>query len=420
MTSNDLAPRAAEARTGALLAGYLALSAALAPFAARHLTRRLARGKEDPARWREKLGEAGAARPEGPLVWMHAVGLGEVLALRGLIAAMAEVRGDLSFLVTSSALTSARAFAGQMPARTQHQFLPLDLPGPVARFLSHWRPDLSIWAEQDLWPRAVVATAARGVPLALVNARMNDRAFEARRRARGLFADLFRRFALIAAQDDGTAAHLRALGAGAVAVTGTLKAAAPPLAVNEVELARLRDLLAGRRVWLAASTHPGDEAVALAAHAWLMERDPGALLILAPRDPGRAVAVPMPLARRSLGEVPGPGVYLADTIGEMGLWYRLASVALIGGGFGIGGHNPWEAARLGCAVLHGPGTENFAQDYRDLHGTGAARSVTRAEDVLAALDDPGLPAMAERGRALALSRADDLARLAQALCGMVR
>ena len=402
-----------------MLAGYLALTAALAPLGARHLRRRLAKGKEDPARWREKLGEAGAARPDGPLVWMHAVGLGEVLALRGLIGAMAAVRGDLSFLVTSSALTSARAFAGQMPPRTQHQFLPLDLPAPVARFLTHWRPDLSVWAEQDLWPRAVVATAARGVPLALVNARMNDQAFARRRRAAGMYRDLFRRFALIAAQDDGTAVHLRALGAGAVAVTGTLKAAAPPLAVNEIELARLRGVLAGRRVWLAASSHPGDEAVALAAHAWVMERDPGAVLILAPRDPGRAIAA-APGARRSAGEVPGPGVYLADTIGEMGLWYRLAPVALVGGGFGIGGHNPWEAARLGCAVLHGPGVANFTQDYKDLHAKAAAREVTGPQDLLAALDDPDLPAMATRGQALALSRAGDLAGLAQRLCGMVR
>lgn len=418
MTSIDL--REPVARTGPLLAGYLALTAALAPLGVRHLRRRLAKGKEDPARWREKLGVPGAARPDGPLVWMHAVGLGEVLALRGLIGAMAAVRGDLSFLVTSSALTSARAFAGQMPPRTQHQFLPLDLPGPVARFLSHWRPDLSIWAEQDLWPRAVVATAARGVPLALVNARMNTRAFAARRRARGLYGDLFRRFGIIAAQDAETAQHLRDLGAGPVSVTGTLKAAAPPLAVDEEVLARMRGLLAGRRVWLAASTHPGDEAVALAAHAWLMERDPGAVLILAPRDPGRGVALPMPVARRSAGEAPGPGVYLADTIGEMGLWYRLAPVALVGGGFGIGGHNPWEAARLGCAVLHGPGVENFAKDYRDLHAETAARPVTGAGDLLAALDDPGLPAMAARGRALALSRAADLGQLARVLCGMVR
>ena len=403
-----------------MLAGYLALSAPFAALAERHLRRRLARGKEDPDRWREKLGQAGAPRPDGPLVWLHAVGLGEVLALRGLIAAMTAVRGDLSFLVTSSTLTSARAFAGQMPPRTRHQFLPLDLPGPVARFLDHWRPDLSVWAEQDLWPRAVVAAAARGVPLALVNARMDARAHRARARAGGLYRDLYRRFALIAAQDAGTAERLAALGAGEVAGTGTLKAAAPPLAVDGAELGRLRAQLAGRRVWLAASTHAGDEAVALAAHAWLMERDPGAVLILAPRDPGRAVAVSLPLTRRSAGEAPAPGVYLADTIGEMGLWYRLAPVALIGGGFGIGGHNPWEAARLGAAVLHGPGVANFAQDYRDLHDTAAARQVVRATDVLDALEDPGLAAMAARGQALALSREGDLAGLARALCGLVR
>ena len=151
-----------------------------------------------------------------------------------------------------------------------------------------------------------------------------------------------------------------------------------------------------------------------------MERDPAALLILAPRDPGRAIAVPLPVARRSMGQAPGQGVYLADTTGEMGLWYRLAPVALIGGGFGIGGHNPWEAARLGCAVLHGPEIGNFVQDYKDLHDEAAGREVPGADALLAALDDPGLPEMAARGQALALSRAGDLERLAQALCAMVR
>ena len=420
MTATDLAPRAPLARTGGALAAYLALSAALSPLAAPHLRRRLARGREDPARWREKLGLPGAARPDGALVWMHAVGLGEVLALRGLIAAMARVRADLSFLVTSSALTSARALAGQMPARTRHQFLPLDLPGPVGRFLAHWRPDLSVWAEQDLWPRTVVATAARGIPLALVNARMDARAFAARARVRGLYGDLYRRFALIAAQDAATAGHLAALGAPQVAVTGTLKAAAPALAVDEDELARLRGLVAGRRVWLAASTHAEDEAVALGAHAALMKRDPRALMILAPRDPGRAVRPALAFTRRSAGEGPGAAVYLADTVGEMGLWYRLAPAALIGGGFGIGGHNPWEAAVLGVAVLHGPGVANFAKDYSDLHANAAARAITGSADLCAALGDPDLPAMAARGRALAAARASDLDALARALCGMVR
>ena len=212
------------APTGALLRLYLGLTGAAAPFATRHLKKRLLRGKEAPDRWREKLGETALPRPEGPLIWMHAVGLGEVLALRGLIDAMRAVRPDLHFLVTSSARASGEVFDRNRPPNTVHQFLPLDTRPFIRRFLDHWRPDLSVWAEQDLWPGFVVETHARGIPLAMINARMDARAFASRRRAARLYGDLYARFALIAAQDEATASHLRALAPGrAVAVMGSLK-----------------------------------------------------------------------------------------------------------------------------------------------------------------------------------------------------
>ncbi|WP_309664000.1 glycosyltransferase N-terminal domain-containing protein [Tabrizicola sp.] len=387
------------------------------------LRRRLARGKEDPARWREKLGEATVARPDGRLIWLHAVGIGEVMALRGLIAAMAQAEPELSFLVTSTARSSAEVFAGNLPARTLHQFLPVDAPQYLDRFLDHWRPDLSIWAEQDLWPGAVVAAARRTIPLALVNARMNDAAFARRRRWRGLFADLYQRFSLIAAQDAGTAAHLTALGATGVQVTGSLKSAAPVLAADAVGLAALRAAVVGRRVWVAASTHAEDEAVALAAQAVLWRADPRWLLILVPRVPSRRaeVAVPtgLPMTVRSLGEGPTGAVYLADTVGELGLWYRLAEVALIGGTFGpVEGHNPWEPAALGVAVLHGPRVANFADDYATLDAGGAARQVTPEGLVAAVTGD--LAGMGAIGQALAEAGQRGVRPLADALLALVR
>jgi 3-deoxy-D-manno-octulosonic-acid transferase len=411
----------------AVLGLYLAATAALSPLGAPLLRRRLARGKEDPGRWREKLAQGMAARPPGPVVWLHAVGVGEVMALRGLIGALAPRMPEATFLVTSSALASAQVFAAQRPARTIHQFLPLDLPGPVARFLSHWRPCLSVWAEQDLWPRLVVRAAAAGVPLALVNARMGARAFASRARVRGLYAALLGRFGLIDAQDAATAAHLAALGARGVTVSGPLKAAAPPLGCDPGELARLRAALAGRRVWAAVSTHAGDEAVAFAAQARLMQGDPGAVLIVAPRVPARAAEVAaaargagLPVSLRSAGQAPGPGVYLADTFGEAGLWYRLAPAALVGGGFGIGGHNPWEAAALGAAVLHGPGVENFSSDYSMFRAEAAAVAVADAASLAAALSAPGLAAVAARGQALQARGLAALPRLAERLAGMAR
>ena len=418
-----------EARTGWALRGYLLAVAALSPLLPWHLKRRLARGKEDPGRWREKLGYPTVARPEGALVWFHAVGLGEVLALRGLIAAMAAARGDLQFLVTSSARSSAQVFAANRPERTVHQYLPLDAPGPVARFLDHWRPDLSVWAEQDLWPGAVVAAARAGIPLALVNARMDARAFAARSKGRGIYRDLYGRFALISTQDEATARHLAALGARGVTVGGSLKAAAGPLA-DHPERAAIQQALMARRIWVAASTHPEDEAAALSAQARLFREDPAWLLILAPRDPVRGEEIGLMAAashglsfvRRSLGAQPGAGdaVWAADTFGEMGLWYRLGAAALVGGSFGgTGGHNPWEPARLGAAVLHGPNVANFRGDYARFHEAGAARQVGDATALAAALTDPALPDIAARGRALADEGMAGLDRLTDSLLALL-
>jgi 3-deoxy-D-manno-octulosonic-acid transferase len=409
------------------LRAYLGLTAMAAPLAAPWLRRRLARGREHGDRWPEKLGQGMAARPEGQVIWLHAVGVGEVLALSGLIGALADRLPRARFLVTSSALSSAQVFAQQAPPRTQHQFLPLDLPGPVGRFLSHWRPSLSVWAEQDLWPRLVVQSAVRDIPLALVNARMGARAFAGRARAKSLYGDLYARFSLISAQDAQTAGHLERLGASGVTVDGSLKSGAAALVCDPAEHARLTGLLAGRRVWAAVSTHAGDEEVALAAHAALMAGDPGAVLILVPRLPARAAEVAaaaqargLTVTRRSAGQDPAPGVHLADTFGETGLWYRLAPVALVGGGFGIGGHNPWEGARLGCALLHGPDTANFASDYNLFRTEAAAREVTGAADLAAALADPGLSEMARRGQALAARGMQTLPGLADRLAGLVR
>ena len=409
-------------RPGPALGAYLLASRAIALAAPAVLTRRLARGKELPDRWREKLGEPGHPRPAGPLIWLHAVGLGETLALRGLIAALSR-RTGAHFLVTSTTRGSAEVFGQNLPDRTIHQFLPLDAPGYLARFLDHWRPQLSVWAEQDLWPGAVAATAARGIPLALVNARMNADALARRWRWRGLYADLFARFALIAAQDDATARHLRDLGARGVRVTGSLKAANPPLVADPQALADMRKALVGRAPVLLASSHPEDEFALLSA----LRNAPRPLVLIAPRDPARGPAIAARAAEegltatlRSRGQGPTGDFWIVDTLGEMGLWYRLCPVTLIGGTFGpTEGHNPWEPAALGCAILHGPRVANFAADFAALHQAGAALPV-QAETLATAFASDHA-AMA--ARALALSDAaqaalDPLAHDLLALAGL--
>lgn len=407
-------------RPSLALAAYLAASRAIPVIAPALLRRRLAQGKELPDRWQEKLGLPGQARPEGPLVWLHAVGLGETLALRGLIATLAAQAPHLQFLVTSTTRASAEVFGQNLPPRTIHQFLPLDAPGYLARFLDHWRPALSVWAEQDLWPGAVAAADARGIPLALVNARMNAEAHARRNRHRALFADLLSRFRLIAAQDAATAQHLEALGATGVSVTGAFKAAAPPLSADPRSLAAAREALAGRAPGLLASSHPEDESALFTA----LQARPRPLILIAPRDPQRGAEIAARAAehgltstRRSAGQGPTASLWIVDTFGEMGLWYRLCPMTLVGGTFGpTEGHNPWEPAALGSAILHGPRIANFAADFTALHQAGAALPVM--PETLAAALAADHAAMADRARALSDAAQGSLAPLAADLLAL--
>ncbi|MCU0911579.1 MAG: 3-deoxy-D-manno-octulosonic acid transferase [Rhodobacteraceae bacterium] len=415
--------------TGPALRAYLAATHLAAPFARRHLQGRLARGKEDPDRWHEKRGVPSAARPEGPLAWLHAVGVGEVLALPGLARALRAARPDLSILITSSSRTSAEALAPNLPEGAIHQFLPLDIPRWRRRFLDHWRPDLSVWAERDLWPGFLTELARRGIPTALVNARMDAASARQKARASGLFHDLYSRFALIETQDEATARHIAGFGIppARIAVTGSLKTAAAPLA-DRPERPAVEAALAGRRVWLAASTHAGEEAAVAEAHRLILAEDPGACLILAPRNPAEAEAATRGLQRHGIDAAllppgnlpPRPAqAYVVDRIGQLGLWYRVAPAAFVGGSLDdTGGHNPWEPARLDCAILHGPNTWNFAADYAGLAEAEAARLVTDAASLAAAVLDPATAAMRPRAAALAARNAalpDEMARRLLAL-----
>lgn len=414
---------------GLALRLWLGLTWALQPLLPFVLKRRRARGKEDPARWREKLGYASQRRPEGRLIWLHAVGLGEVLALRGLIACLARSEPDLRFLVTSNTRASAEVFGRNLPPRTIHQFAPLDAPGPARRFLAHWRLDLSIWAEQELWPGLVFRADRAGVPLALVNARMNDSALARRQRAGALYRDVLARFAVISAQDAGTAANLATLGAADVRVDGSLKSLSPALADSVEERRALTAQIGSRARWLVASSHAADEALALAAHRLRLEKDPGAILVIVPRLPDRAAEI-LPAIRaagltpacRSQGEAISPQtqVYLADTFGELGVFFRLCPVAFVGGTMNdIEGHNPWEPALLGCAILHGPHTANFAADYAALDRAGAALRADTPSALASALADPALAELPKRAMSLVAADMDRFDELCQKLVDLL-
>jgi len=371
---------------------YLLAARLAAPFARLLLARRAARGKEDPARLGERMGLPGLPRPDGKLVWLHGASVGEAMAALALIARMGAARPGLAFLLTTGTLTSARLAAPLMPPRARHQFAPLDAWAFVTRFLDHWRPDLSARIDSEIWPATLVAAARTGAPLALVNGRISARSRQGWAWAPGMARALMRRFALISAQDDASAARFVALGAdpARVRVGGALKAAAPPPAADPDALAALRAAVGARPVWVAASTHAPEEALALTAHA--ASAIPGLLTLIAPRHPERGAEVAalaqgqgLTVTRRSLGQgIDGAAVHVADTLGEMGLWYRLAPFAFIGGSVApLGGHNPYEPAALGAALAHGPHVENFADAYAAL--AGAARLVSDADDLAAAL-----------------------------------
>lgn len=298
-------------------------------------------------------------------------------------------------LMTTGTVASARLLAERLPSRTRHQYVPVDLPGAVGRFLDHWRPDLAIWVESELWPNLVLTSRRRGIPMLLVNARLSARSLAHWRALPGLARPVLQAFDLCLAQDEVQAARFRELGADGATSVGDLKTAAAPLEADAAVLAELRRQVGQRPAWLAASTHAGEEEIVAAAHVGIAHGHPRLLTIIAPRHPARGAAIAAMLrdrglcvARRSEGETIAAEteVYLADTLGEMGLLFRLAGITFIGGSLvGKGGHNPFEAARLDCAVLHGPDMSNCAAMAGALDAAGAAQAVTGADSLAAAV-----------------------------------
>jgi 3-deoxy-D-manno-octulosonic-acid transferase len=386
----------------ATLAALRVVAALAPPLLSLWLAARVRSGKEDPARVPERWGRSALPRPPGKLVWMHAASVGESLLLlqilRELDARMGVTRPEV--LITTQTLTSARLLASRLPQRARHQMAPLDVPEAIGRFLDHWRPDAFVLAESEFWPTTLNVLKKRAVTRLLVNARMRAKSITGWAKRGRALASLLEGFAFIGAADTRTAEGLARLGVRTPTVVGNLKLDQVPnalTAAQAVEATALRASVGAAPVLLAASTHAGEEAIALAAWQALRHRWPDLRLIVAPRHPERGAEVagllgPVgPLHRRSTD---GPGwpaqapVLLADTLGEMALWYATAQVVLLGGGHKaeVGGHNPVEAARLGLPVVTGPQHGNFADVIEALSALGAVRVAGNADAVAAALD----------------------------------
>jgi 3-deoxy-D-manno-octulosonic-acid transferase len=380
---------------------YRAVTRLVAPLAPLILGWRERRGKEDKDRRPERYGEANVPRPPGFLAWFHAASVGEANAVLPVIAALAEARPQIGLLLTTGTVTSAKIAGDRLPPSAIHQYVPMDSPAYVERFLAHWRPDLAVFVESEIWPNLVLETKARDVPLVLINGRMSHPSFRSWRKRPGLSRPLFSAFDLVLAQNQTLAQRFAQLGATDAVSVGNLKIDGPPPPADAAAQQELASALQNRSVLLAASTHPGEEDIVVAAHIAMKKSRPDLITIILPRHPERGSELAKQLsggtlgtALRSAGQLPeaGTDIYIADTIGEIGLFYTLAKVALVGGSLvARGGQNPVEAIKLGAAVLTGPNWQNFSDSYQELLRVKGCRQVfdsaSLAEAALTLLED---------------------------------
>ena len=408
---------------------YRLLASVGEPLAQRLLLKRLARGKEDRERLGERRGEASAARPRGFLLHVHAASVGETNSVLPLLDTVHDAYPDLQVLLTTGTVTSARLVQGKLPAQTFHQFAPLDIPSYVDRFAAHWRPDLSLFVESELWPNMLMALKRQGTATGLINARMSQRS-SARWRLTGAASRwLLNSFDLILAQDETDAVRLRMLGAAHAVNAGNLKYDVPAPVADEAKLADLRASLAGRPLFLAASTHSGEEVTIADAHRRATETVPDLLTIIVPRHAERGSEIAEKLrargfavAQRSRGEaLDEADLYVADTMGELGLFFRIVPVTFMGGSLvPHGGQNPIEPIKLDSAVLHGPHVHNFSAMYARLDEYEGARLVRGSHELAEAIavmmgDRSRASEMANRGQLALLDEAGALTRTLEAL-----
>lgn len=360
-----------------------------APLVTLYLKYRLSKGKEDPVRFGERFGQASKPRQDGTLIWFHAASVGEATSLLKLIEHVTSLSPNTQLLLTSGTVTSAKLLASILPAHVIHQFTPVDTPQAVGAFLDHWKPDIAVFTESELWPNILLESHARGVKLALVNARMSEKSFNYWQHQPEMITAMLGCFSFVTAQTSVDVSRYKTLGAANVLELGNLKYDAEPLDCDEDLLKRIRTQIAGRPCIVAASLHPGEDELLVSTHATLEKTFPNLLTIIIPRHPERgsgmtesAKALTSNVGRRSQGDLPDAQtqIYIADSIGEMGLWYQLADIVIMGGSFiAHGGQNPLEPIRLHRPVIAGPHMFNFAEIVAQLLNIHALVQVENAD-----------------------------------------
>ncbi|POF34706.1 3-deoxy-D-manno-octulosonic acid transferase [Roseibium marinum] len=372
-----------------LISAYRGLSRALTPLFHLLFWWRCRSGKEIAQRKGERFGRPQQARPSGHLIWVHAASVGETMSVLPLIEALCASGNKV--LLTTVTVTAAEIAATRLPQGAFHQFVPYDAPVPLTRFLDHWSPDLAMVVESEIWPCQFDELRSRNVPFILLNGRLSDTSHRNWSRLPAASRYVFECLDLVLAQSAADAGRFRRLGCKRVETPGNLKFDASVPEAAETEIMDLRSQIDGRPVWLAALTHPGEDAIALRAFEKLLKEFPDLLLILVPRHPARADDIAeliggygLTCTRRSTGEkiTPSTRIYLGDTLGEMGLFYRLAPVTFLGGSFtDVGGHNPVEAALGGSALVTGPHVANARAVYKEFWAGKAALRASQPEDL---------------------------------------
>ncbi|MBD3663597.1 glycosyltransferase N-terminal domain-containing protein [Sulfitobacter aestuariivivens] len=414
-----------------LYSAWVAASIALVPFFARREIAKLRTAGVSVERAQEKLGYPTAERSRGgPLIWFHGASVGESLSVLALIRRMGEILPRAQFLMTSVTATSAKLVGNRLPSRTIHQFAPLDAPGATKRFLRHWRPDAALFVESELWPQLLRRTHEGGARMALINARLSKGSVSQWKKFPSVSKYMLDVFDIILTQNTAMAGTMKDLGAPSDRIRPgvNLKSMSDPLPVDTSTLTTMRDALANRPVWVASSTHPGEEETVLEAHKALLKTQPDLRLILAPRHPERGTQVAdlidrsgLTHSQRSTGGAPGPQVYLADTLGELGTWYALTDIVFLGGSLRpIGGHNPFEVAQAGAFALSGTHVTNFAETFDEMQVAGAARLVADTADLTTQIgnllsNDQDRAMACKAAKAYSASKEDQLDQIAQQL-----
>jgi 3-deoxy-D-manno-octulosonic-acid transferase len=398
------------------------------------LNQRLKNGKEDPERLQERFGMPNRSRPEnGPLMWVHVASVGEAQSMLHLIDLFLEQNKTGSVLVTSITRTSATLLEKRLPTRAFHQYLPVDRPKWVNRFLNYWKPNVILWAESELWPAMLSEIGERHIPMALINARMSPKSFRNWSRVKSLAQDILSSFTVILTQSDTDKKYYTDLGARSVLTTGNIKFAALPLPFDSDDLKSLQSSTGNRPVWVYASTHAGEEELAAKVHLEIRDFIPNLLTIIVPRHPERRADIleslklfELNITTRSNHKIlpePKTDIYLVDTLGELGLFYRLSTLSVIGRSFsndGGGGHNPIEAAQLKSAILHGPNIQNLSDIYTPMDEKGGALCLKSTDELAPAIrtlltDKESLNKLSEKGYDFAQSQTKILSNVIEEL-----